>query len=255
MTEAKLRRVRPPYPQEASLDTLPPSVELMIDWHGGPHGVCVSVVEGGARTLMTYNNPDASLSLRDPSRRDHIADRLAQARLVHVTSLFGDGTPHDVAGLMTEVRRRRPDVRFGVDLGHVWARTRAARKVLGLADIVFLNEAELTLLTPAPSSTWPTESEQERARWILDQLSTAATRVIVLKKRDDAGRGEGYVGRVGAVMYSRRDTSSTVQRHEVMQEALSPTRITTPQERETFSPRERWRPCTHQRPRPCGSSA
>ena len=124
-------------PQEASLDTLPPSVELMIDWHGGPHGVCVSVVEGGARTLMTYNNPDASLSLRDPSRRDHIADRLAQARLVHVTSLFGDGTPHDVAGLMTEVRRRRPDVRFGVDLGHVWDRTRAARKVLGLADIVF----------------------------------------------------------------------------------------------------------------------
>ncbi|MDX6719540.1 MAG: hypothetical protein QOJ63_1794 [Solirubrobacteraceae bacterium] len=212
-------------PSEASLGSLPPSVELMIEWQGGPHGACVSVVQDGARTLMTYNNAQASRSLRDPDRRDRIAAQLAQARVVHVTSIFGEGAPHAVAELMHEVRRRRPDVAFGVDLGHVWARSRASREVLALADIVFLNEAELSLLTPTPSNTWPTQSEQERAGWILDRLSAGATRVIVLKKRDNAGRGDDYIGRAGAVMYSRRAPGGEVRRHEVIHEALGPSKI------------------------------
>lgn len=212
-------------PAEAGLNTLPSSVELMIEWQGGPHGVCVSVTQGGARTLMTYNNPEATRSLEDPRRRDQIAELLAQARFVHVTSLFGDCTPRHVAELMAAVRRRSADVRFGVDLGHVWARTQAARDVLKLADVVFLNEAELGLLTPTPSSPWPAEGEQERASWILDQLSTGATRVIVLKKRDDAGRGDRDVGRAGAVMYSRREPTSSIHRHEVMHAALGQNKI------------------------------
>jgi sugar/nucleoside kinase (ribokinase family) len=210
-------------PAGAEPDALPESIERMIEWEGGPPGVCVSVLEGTERTLMTYNNPIATDALGQKRRREAIAEQLARSRLVHVTSFFGDNAPSDVAALMKAVRDRRPDILFSVDVGHVWAGKRATHKVLRHADIVFLNEAELCLLTTFPKAGLSSDREWERALEVLDQLSPRASRLVVLKKKDDAGRGSDYIGRAGAAMYHR--TGADPVRYEVMREALPPEKV------------------------------
>jgi sugar/nucleoside kinase (ribokinase family) len=213
-------------PPETDLLELGSSIELMIDWEGGPAGTCVSVLNDGERTLMTYNNDAAVNALSDPKRRRALLANLLRARLVHVTSFFGPEAPIAVAALLKELRARRgTDVVVSVDVGHVWAGKHSARDVLRHADIVFLNQAELGLLTPAPASQEPLEQEETRARRILEQLSPAAERVVVLKKKELAGRGVDYIGRAGAAMYLRSSPIEPVKRYEVMREALTPAQV------------------------------
>jgi sugar/nucleoside kinase (ribokinase family) len=213
-------------PEDAKVASLPDRIEMQVDWQGGQHGVCVSVVNGTERTLSTYNDLSVAAALAAPDRRARLAAQLARARLVHVTSIFGDNAPEYVSELLSETRALRPDIMVSVDLGHVWAARRSAvRPILNQADIVFLNEVELVLLTPDPPTAQLVEQEQWRAERTLSELSPTATRVLVLKKRDSAGRGPDYIGRTGAAMYFRADGSGAVRRHEVMREALGPGQI------------------------------
>jgi sugar/nucleoside kinase (ribokinase family) len=213
-------------PPETNLEELGSSVDLMINWEGGPPGTCVSVVNDAERTLMTYNNDVAVHALSDPKRRTALLANLLRARLVHVTSFFGPQAPAAVATLLKELRARRgTDVVVSVDVGHVWAGKHRARDVLRYADIVFLNQAELGLLTPAPASHEPLDQEESRAQRILDQLSPGAQRVVVLKKKELAGRGPDYIGRAGAAMYLRTGPTGPVKRYEVMREALTPAQV------------------------------
>jgi sugar/nucleoside kinase (ribokinase family) len=213
-------------PPETNLDELDSSIELMIDWEDGPPGTCVSVLNDGERTLMTYNNDVAIRALSDPKRRRALLAHLLRARLVHVTSFFGPEAPTAVAMLLKELRARRgPDVVVSVDVGHVWAGKHSAREVLRYADIVFLNQAELGLLTPAPASQNALEQQETRAQRILEQLSPDAARVVVLKKRELAGRGTDYIGRAGAAMYMRTSSAAPIRRYEVMREALTPAQV------------------------------
>jgi sugar/nucleoside kinase (ribokinase family) len=77
-------------PAETDFGTLGASMEMMVDWEGGPVGTCVSVLANGERTLMTYNNSAAVDALDHRKRRQAILKHLLRGRLIHVTSLFGD---------------------------------------------------------------------------------------------------------------------------------------------------------------------
>jgi sugar/nucleoside kinase (ribokinase family) len=212
-------------PPETDLSDLAGRLEIMVDWVGGPCGTCVSVLSKGERSLSTFNNRAASDYLGDEKYQERLVTRLARGRVVHVTSVFGAGAAKNVAHIMERVRARQPDVIFSVDLGHVWAGDPVARSMLGLADLVFLNDVELARLTPTPSSEKEEVREVERVESLLGRSSPRApSRIMVLKKKRDAGRGPDYIGLDGAAMFHRSPGSVSIERREVAYEAL-----TTPQ--------------------------
>jgi sugar/nucleoside kinase (ribokinase family) len=212
-------------PPEADLSELTAALDLMIDWTGGPLGTCVSVLTGGERTLTTYNNTATAGALSSKKYRDKVLQRLLRGRIVHVTSIFGAQGAKQTASLLGELRERRKNVIISVDLGHVWAADDDARSVLKFANYVFFNEAELSLVPPMPPSAELEAQEQYRAEWILNNLSRDASRLMVLKKKHQAGRGPDYVGRTGAVLFHRKDARGPVERYEIVREALAPAQI------------------------------
>ncbi len=111
-------------------------------------GVCVSLVEGGERTMLTHTGATAGLAGLVQRRHHELAAYLAGARIVHVTSFADAAAPQHLAGLLRDVKARNPAVLVSVDPGHAWstAPTPGVERLLAAADLLLVTARELAAL-------------------------------------------------------------------------------------------------------------
>jgi sugar/nucleoside kinase (ribokinase family) len=103
-------------------------------------GVCVAVVEGGDRTLLTHGGANGYLA----DHLDGVLPYLARSRIVHLTSFLDERSAGRILGLLGEVRRVNPGVVITFDPGHVWsaAPSPEIEGILRLSDYLLVNERE-----------------------------------------------------------------------------------------------------------------
>lgn len=212
---------------------LPPEVDLAeltsrgIDvdglWkYGGPPGTCVSVLEGGDRTLVTFENAAATAALAKGHARDALVAQLARARHVHVTSLFGRDAPQRISAVLAQLRQTAPRVVISVDLGHVWAgNRRAMAKVLTEADLIFLNRDELNLLTtPGGDDSDPVAERTRRVSEVLTMTARPKATVYVKTLEDRSEPGHYRYARAGGTVFVRNGDGLASESETFLMEAL-----------------------------------
>ncbi|MFI7006832.1 carbohydrate kinase family protein [Streptomyces sp. NPDC050145] len=144
-------------------------------------GVCLSYLEDAERVMMTH--PGANLLMADHLREnaEEIAQYLARARLVHVTSFLDDTTPPLMLEVLRQARGINPDLSISFDPGYDWAahRTEAIDGILALSDLVFLNHREFKAL----GGYAPGESADVLSRRVLAGCPRGST-LFVTKRYD-----------------------------------------------------------------------
>lgn len=111
-------------------------------------GICISVNRGGCRSMLIYPGCNGRISGHIQQNYEGIMKYLAEARLLHVTSVIDPVAPGIIAGAMEEVKRRNPNIRISFDPGLAWVKniTPAIARMIRAADITFLSAAEYRLL-------------------------------------------------------------------------------------------------------------
>ncbi|HEY2957528.1 MAG TPA: carbohydrate kinase family protein [Actinomycetota bacterium] len=151
-------------------------------------GVCVSLVEGGERTMLTHTGANAGLAGLVARHHEELAAYLAGSGIVHVTSFADAGAPPRLAALLRDVKARNPAVLVSADPGHAWstAPTPGVERLLAAADLLLVTERELAALAggrPAPVDE-PVEglADEELAGALRRRLGSDVT--ILLKRAD-----------------------------------------------------------------------
>jgi sugar/nucleoside kinase (ribokinase family) len=142
-------------------------------------GVCLCLVEGGERTMLTHTGANAGLTGLVDRSHGELAAYLAGARIVHVTSFADEQAPQRLAGLLRDVKARNPAVLVSVDPGHAWsaAPTPGVERLLAAADLLLVTARELSALAAGEG-----RSDQELAGALLRRLGSEAT--VLLKRAD-----------------------------------------------------------------------
>jgi sugar/nucleoside kinase (ribokinase family) len=111
-------------------------------------GVCVSLVEGGERTMLTHTGANAGLGGLVERRHQELTAYLAGARIVHLTSFADADAPPRLAALLRDVKARNPAVLVSADPGHAWstAPTPGVERLLAAADLLLVTARELAAL-------------------------------------------------------------------------------------------------------------
>ncbi|MFG2674505.1 carbohydrate kinase family protein [Streptomyces sp. NPDC048445] len=144
-------------------------------------GVCLSYPDDVERVMLTH--PGANFAMADHLLRygDQIADYLAAARIVHVTSFLDSDTPPLMLRVLTDARLRNPALRISFDPGFDWAehRSEAIDGILALSDLLFVNHREFRALGEYALG----ESDEVLSARVLARCSATAT-VFVTKRYD-----------------------------------------------------------------------
>lgn len=111
-------------------------------------GICVSLVEGGERTMLTHTGANAGMAALAERRHAELAAYLAGARIVHVTSFADADAPQRLAALLRDAKARNPALLVAADPGHAWstAPAPAVERLLAEADLLLVTERELAAL-------------------------------------------------------------------------------------------------------------
>jgi sugar/nucleoside kinase (ribokinase family) len=145
-----------------------------------PHrlgGVCLSLVEGWERTMLTHAGANGGLVGLVEGRHRELVAYLADARIVHVTSFADADAPQRLADLLRAVKTCNPAVLVAADPGHAWstAPTPGVERLLATADLLLVTARELSALAAGQGG-----SDEELAGAVLGRLGGDAT---VLVKR------------------------------------------------------------------------
>lgn len=167
-------------------------------------GVCLSLVEGWERTMLTHAGANAGLGGLVERHHGELVAYLAAARIVHVTSFADADAPRLLAGLLRAVKARNPAVLVSADPGHAWSTmpTPGVERLLATADLLLVTARELAALAGGQG-----RSDEELAGAVLGRLGSDAT---VLLKRPD---GVTVLGRAaGRRVFTRRPLPSRLVR-------------------------------------------
>ncbi|MCF2530897.1 carbohydrate kinase family protein [Yinghuangia soli] len=109
----------------------------------GHAGICLALEDRGVRSLRIA--PGANVSMADHVAAVDVAEYLARARVVHLTSFLDERTPETLADLLADLRKRPTRPLVCLDPGHDWCvrPDAAVRSLVGMADLVLVNEREL----------------------------------------------------------------------------------------------------------------
>jgi sugar/nucleoside kinase (ribokinase family) len=111
-------------------------------------GLCLSYIDDTDRVMLTH--PGANFDMADHIRRnfDALADYLAAARYVHVTSFLDAETPDEALRVLSRAKALNPALRISFDPGFDWAEhaSPAVRDILALTDLLFVNYREFKAL-------------------------------------------------------------------------------------------------------------
>jgi sugar/nucleoside kinase (ribokinase family) len=118
-------------------------------------GMCLSYMDRD-RTLKVYGGSNMLLGGLLDSHRDEIIDYLSKARWIHFSSFFDEiyDTPAILYLILEEVLQINPSIGISFDPGHVYSERKSAsiKKLLTLADQLFLNFTEFRLITSTGTS-------------------------------------------------------------------------------------------------------
>ncbi len=145
-----------------------------------PTGVCLSLMENGEPTMVTYAGANAGMAGYLESELDAVANYLAGASMVHVTSLLDQVSPSKLIPVVQAAKRINPNLIISFDPGYEWCstRNRVLDGVGSVSDIVSMSRAELRAAVPG------TVDDYEAAgREVLDRYM-AGSGVLVLRSPD-----------------------------------------------------------------------
>jgi sugar/nucleoside kinase (ribokinase family) len=130
---------------ENRIDT--PFVTLCADL---PPGGCLAMKRGGERTLITTRGANDRLCKTLRSHPQAVADWVAQARIVHLSSFLDPDSPALLTELLASCRDRNPELEISIDPGAHWTseyRSNACvRRLLDMATLLFVNQEEFDLI-------------------------------------------------------------------------------------------------------------
>ncbi|MDX3236178.1 PfkB family carbohydrate kinase [Streptomyces sp. ME03-5709C] len=111
-------------------------------------GICLSVHDGGERTLLTHTGANTRIAAHVRERFEEIAGYLAAARAVHVTSFLDPDGGAALHRLLAEVRRRSPETLISFDPGHAWSAepTADVLAMAAMSDYLLVNGREFERL-------------------------------------------------------------------------------------------------------------
>jgi sugar/nucleoside kinase (ribokinase family) len=111
-------------------------------------GICVSHLRQGERTLLTWPGANLGFATYVDDEFEVLASYLASTRFIHVTSLLDPVSPGRMLALLTEAKRRNPEVKLVFDPGYTWCAEQpdGARKLLGITDYLLVNYREFQAL-------------------------------------------------------------------------------------------------------------
>jgi sugar/nucleoside kinase (ribokinase family) len=161
--------------------------QLNIDhqWVGNqpdqPCGICLSYIEEADRVMLT--NPGANLEMYEHIRENFtsLANYLASARYVHLTSFLDPRTPLEVLRLLKRAKEINGDLQISFDPGPDWTahKTQAINDILALTDLLFVNYREFKSL----GDYVPGESDRVTAAKILNACAPGC-RIFITKRYD-----------------------------------------------------------------------
>ena len=145
-------------------------------------GICLCVNRDGRRSLLNY--PGCNKRITDHIRLnfEEIAGYLANARILHITSVADGTAPETIWGVVDEARCRNPDLKISFDPGITWVRniTPAIAGMIRSADIIFLNAVEYRLLAEEAGDA----TDMDMACSIFDRYGLKDTILIAKLKAD-----------------------------------------------------------------------
>lgn len=111
-------------------------------------GICLCVNRDGSRSLLNYPGCNRRITDHIHQNFEEIAGYLANARMIHISSVADDMAPEAIAGVVEEAKRRNPEIKISFDPGINWVRniTPAIARIIRSTDIIFLNAVEFRLL-------------------------------------------------------------------------------------------------------------
>lgn len=146
-----------------------------------PCGLCLSYIDDTDRVMLTH--PGANFEMHDHLRRNRgpIAEYLASARYVHVTSFLDPDTPAEMLNVLTDARELNPELRISLDPGYDWAThvRPAVDGLLAMTDLLFVNYREFKALGYYAHG----EPDASVARKVLERCAEGCT-VFVTKRYD-----------------------------------------------------------------------
>lgn len=144
-------------------------------------GLCLSYIDDTERVMLTY--PGANFEVGSYLRENttEIAQYLASARYVHVTSFLDDETPAEVLRVLQKAKAINPHLRISFDPGYDWCVHPSAdiSGILRIADLVFMNYREFKALGDYAHG----ESDDSIARKALNRCADECT-MFVTKRYD-----------------------------------------------------------------------
>ncbi|MCF6524228.1 nucleotide-binding protein [Streptomyces sp. JJ36] len=142
------RMVKPGLSFTGQMDRLAIDRRWVAQVSGRSCGICLSYIDDTDRVMLTH--PGANFEMGAYLRRHsvQIAEYLASARHVHVTSFLDEETPGEMVRILRKAKQLDPLLRVSFDPGYDWAvhRSRDIAGLLELADLVFVNYREFKAL-------------------------------------------------------------------------------------------------------------
>jgi sugar/nucleoside kinase (ribokinase family) len=144
-------------------------------------GLCLSYIDDTDRVMLTHPGANYEMHRYIKERFDELAEYIAIARYVHVTSFLDEHTPRQVLRVLERAKEINPDLRISFDPGFDWAEHPSDEVVgiLSLTDLLFVNYREFKALGRYDHG----ESDEAVARKVLRLCRDGCT-VFVTKRYD-----------------------------------------------------------------------
>lgn len=164
-------------------------------------GLCLSYIDDTDRVMLTHPGANYEMHRYIKEHFDALAEYIATARYVHVTSFLDENTPRQVLRVLERAREINPDLRISFDPGFDWAEhpSEEVEGILGLTDLLFVNYREFKALGRYDHG----ESDETVARKILVRCHDGCT-VFVTKRYDFTESFQAVAGGVAAQAFRLR---------------------------------------------------
>lgn len=192
--------------------------ELGIDrrWVGRvpdlPSGICLSYIDDTDRAMLTHPGANFKMAGYIRDNFDGLADYLASARFVHVTSFLDDETPAEMLRLLARAKELNPGLALSFDPGFDWAQhgNTCIDGILALTDLLFVNYREFKALgRSAPGEPDTVIAAKALARCappqgVLAHRCQLSRKLPEAELEDATGAGDVFAAAVLASLTSRR---------------------------------------------------
>lgn len=175
------RMVKPGLSFTGQMDKLGIDRQWVAAVPGRSCGICLSYIDDTDRVMLTHPGANFEMAAHLRQYSAQIAEYLASARHVHVTSFLDQETPGEMVRVLRKAKYINPRLRVSFDPGYDWAvhRTPDIIRLLELADSVFVNYREFKALGDYAHG----ESDEVIARKSLSRCAESC--VMFVTKRYD----------------------------------------------------------------------